>query len=182
MPKSFLPPRWYTDLDVSQEEIAELNKLAQVLQNQGSTPPPPDLLPRLLAKLPPQRKHLSPLIYAGAIALWLFAFWLIGQPSVLLKWQPIQEAERFRVYRLINHQPVLLAEISQPTYQDLGVLPGLEIYQVEALNATGQTIYTEQISISTWKPWLGGLVAALFGLLTVWATENNPSLFFFVST
>lgn len=175
MPKSSLPSRWYIEAEASEEELAALNHLAEALQSQANSTPPPELLPRLRAQLTRRRQGMLTLVYVGMTLAWLLAFWLIGQPKVLLQWQPSQEAQSFRVYRLVNGQPHLLAETRQAAYQDRWVLPGLEVYQVEALSTSGQTVHTERIRVPTWQAWLGGLVAACLGLLTAWASQNLSS-------
>lgn len=175
MPKSSVPPHWYIEAEASEEELAALNRLSAALQSQGSTAPPPHLLPRLRAQVLRRHKQRLALIYVGMMFLWLLAFWLIGQPKVLLQWQANQEAQSFRVYRIVHNQAQLLAQTSQTAYQDLWALPGMQVYQVEALSSTGQPLHTELIRVSTWRAWPGGLAAALLGLLTAWMSQHIPS-------
>lgn len=175
MPKSSVPPHWYIEAEASEEELAALNRLSAALQSQGSTAPPPQLLPRLRAQVLRRHKRKLALIYVGMMFTWLLAFWLIGQPKVLLQWQANQEAQSFRVYRIVHNQAQLLAQTSQTAYQDLWALPGMQVYQVEALSSTGQPLHTELIRVSTWRAWPGGLAAALLGLLTAWMSQHIPS-------
>jgi len=163
------------------------DELRQAIARQPQVSPPPEVRRRVLARVRVREaEKLAPppswLTWAWGVALALLTtalLWGFLQPGIVLQWQTGNGSPAaFRIYRapLDSGETVLIHEllIEQPaqsyTCVDVFTWPGQTyVYQVTAVDAQGETLGSQQITVNALEALPGQLAVLLSGVIVGYA-------------
>lgn len=174
---------WLASRQSSQDERPAWELLRDTLRSQSEGSPDPLVLGRLMSTIRQEtaqrvaRPQFTPRLALSGFALAvsiMILLWLLIQPGMVLQWsQDADVVTSYRVYRapqggshydLVEEIPVS-PKVHQYTYVDARVAPGGDyIYRIEALNASGVQLPSQQV-VGRWAELLPGWLALIVASL-----------------